>query len=236
MSKKITQFSTIGALMAGHHCGEFHIPLGTPGFTFGLGCSDLVNAEVTIRRGVAYTASAAQPVGRLTATDVTPFIQVTDFNPDATVREQGLTMENLPEAFRKHVPHPDNTFYAIQIHAAFDSITVRRPQVVAPGTTRTMLELAKEQEVDAREGIKGYVVGLWTPTVFGRVSVPGFHLHFVDESEKVSGHVLQFKAATAELAYEEKSSIEIMTPTSEAYRKSVVDLGSLDGTIHKVEK
>ncbi|CAD2219334.1 acetolactate decarboxylase [Angomonas deanei] len=249
---KILQFSTIGSLMSGVHDGEFNTTdcLG-PVYNFGLGCSDKVNAEVIIYDGVAYTGTAKEEVGVLDRADLSPFIQVMHFHTEGAMTAVGqphhyyvltegesLTEENF-HAFAQRYVRSENVFFGVCVKAVFPSVTVRRPQRIAKEESRTMLELAAQQQVDTYTDQEGVIVGLYTPEVFGRLSVPGFHFHFITADRREGGHVLKFqidKETKAEVRLEEKRRIEVVLPTSDDFRQGKVDLQLLDGVIHKVEK
>lgn len=233
---KITQFSTIGALMAGYFQPEQSLEsLSCAGtHAFGLGCSAQISGELTIWGGRIHEATAGETLHCLSVETALPFVQVTPFSPQARHGIGPVTHDSAARALRRFI-NPDNIFLAVCIEATFDRLVLRRPQR-ATGGSRTVDEVAACQKVDHHEAIAGRLIGFWTPELFGRISVPGFHFHFLDHDETISGHVLEFAATEAMLSFEEKTSIEIRNPTDQAFRDHAIDVASLDEMIHRIEK
>jgi len=231
---KITQFSTIGALMAGHFRGEAPLSAFCSHRAFGLGCSAEISGELTIHDGQVHEATAGEALHCLPPEAEIPFVQVTDFAPQQERAVTSITHDNAQEQLSRFI-RPDNIFLAVSISGSFEHLVLRRPHR-ADGGSRSVDEVAASQKVDRYEGIAGRLIGFWTPELFGRVSVPGFHFHFLDETSQISGHVLEFSAHKAVLSFEEKTTIEIVNPASEIFRALKIDVGALDEMIHRIEK
>lgn len=232
---KIIQFSTIGTLMAGHVQGEQAVAKASCGCNFGLGCSANLNGELTIYDGTAYEATAGQDLKALAYEAKVPFIQLTDFNPQQEVLVEHVHHKNIYECLKRFI-QLDNVFLAVCLQGIFEQVTFRRPYPAPAGKTRDISKVAAEQKVDTHQYIAGRLVGFWTPDLFGRVSVPEFHFHFLDENNEHSGHVLEFYMNQAQLSFEEKQTIEITNPSSKSYKDMKIDVNMLDAMIQKIEK
>lgn len=232
---KIVQFSTIGALMAGHIQGEQAFARLRCGCNFGLGCSAGLNGELTIYDGTAYEATAGKTVEALGFEDRVPFIQLTDFQPEQEYLIDHVHHKNIYEYLKKFT-QPDNIFLAVSLEGVFEQITFRRPYSAPEGQKRDVREIAASQKIDTHQYIAGRLIGFWTPELFGRIAVPGFHFHFLDESNQISGHVLEFYMNQAQLSFEEKQTIEVTNPSSKSYKDTKIDVNMLDDMIQKVEK
>ncbi|MBF7688088.1 acetolactate decarboxylase [Acinetobacter rathckeae] len=230
---KIYQFSSIGALMSGYFKPDQNVYEVCTCSSIGLGCSELLNAEVTIVNGIVYTATAGRPTQHQTPPFYTPFYQVTDFSNFKEHQLCTVTQDTLEEALN-HLMVLKNHFVAIRIYAVFKSITMRCPQ--ASETPRSIQDVSDHQKVSTYHDLKGCLVGFWTPEVFGRMSVPGFHLHFLSHDHSISGHVLAYETTSATLQFEEKPTIELTNPQTNAFNDLVIDLESLDAMIEHVEK
>lgn len=231
---KITQFSTIGALMAGHFRGEAPLSAFCSHLAFGLGCSAEISGELTIHDGKVHEATAGEALHCLPPEAEIPFVQVTDFVPQQEREVASVTHENAQAQLSRFI-RPDNIFLAVSISGCFEHLVLRRPHR-ADGGSRSVDDVAAAQKVDQYERITGRLIGFWTPELFGRVSVPGFHFHFLDETSQISGHVLEFSAQNAVLSFEEKTTIEIVNPSSEAFKALDIDVDALDEMIHRIEK
>ncbi|OUI78482.1 hypothetical protein HK18_08155 [Commensalibacter intestini] len=232
---KIVQFSTIGALMAGHLEGEKQFSKVCCGCNFGLGCSADMDGELTIYDGQAYEATAGQSLETLNFAEKVPFIQITDFKPKQRHDVENIDHTNIEACLTRFI-QPKNIFLAVSVEGVFEKITIRRPHRAAEGQVRSVSQIAEAQQVDTHCQIEGRLIGFWTPELFGRVSVPGFHFHFLDQQKKISGHVLEFLMKKAQLSFEEKTTLEVTNPKSKSYKDMNIDVTMLDEMIHKVEK
>lgn len=230
---KITQYSTIGALMSGHFAGDFSLQNRHSTDLFGLGCSCGISGELTVLNGRFWEATAGESVHQLTDSNL-PFLQVTDFVPENSFETTEINNENLEQRLTEQLAI-SNIFLAVNVKSRFEQMVIRRPQR-DESQTRTIEEMSEAQQVDKHEGIAGQLIGFWTPELFGRISVPGFHFHFLSDDHKISGHVLSFSATKAVVDYQVKQTIEISNPTSEAYTALKIDVAKLDELISHVEK
>ncbi|WP_158625429.1 MULTISPECIES: acetolactate decarboxylase [unclassified Asaia] len=112
----------------------------------------------------------------------------------------------------------------------FEHLVLRRPYRTDPEEDgiRHVEAVAASQQASPCAAVVGRLIGFWTPALIGRVSVPEFHFHFLDEAESISGQVLEFAAERAVLGFEEKPIIEVTNPQSAAYKALPIDLEKLD--------
>lgn len=230
---KIHQYSTIGALMSGYFNADEDVYQHCSCTSIGLGCSELLNAELTIQDGQVYTATAEKMTVKEHPPFYVPFYQVTSFDryqeyPISCV--SNITLENILTSFISL----KNNFVAIRIIGEFSKLVLRRPY--CSDKIRKVKDISDQQQVSEYNNINGYLIGFWTPEIYGRISVPGFHLHFLSDDFTVSGHVLSYQLSTGQLQFEEKATIELKNPTTNDFQKIDIDLESLDQMIEHVEK
>lgn len=230
---KVFQFSTISALMSGFMSGEFKLDGCNNDKLFGIGCSCELNGELTIVKGNVWEATAGESV-HILHNKLVPFVQVTDFEIENSFECFNIDEKNMPSIFDGEV-NSKNFFVAVNVHAKFERIKVRRPQR-SSSKVRSILDVSNSQEVSTYIDISGQLIGFWTPDVYGRISVPGFHFHFLSDDKTKSGHVLSYKARKALVHYQMKDTIEIKNPSSDEYKNMNIDLNSIDSLIEKVEK
>ncbi|MEB5477327.1 acetolactate decarboxylase [Acinetobacter pollinis] len=230
---KIYQFSTIGALMSGYFSPDQDIYKVCSCSSIGLGCSENLNAEMTILNGTPYTATAEEALKTPEAPLEVPFYQVTSFDHFQEYHIGEASTKNLEQFVQAVIPL-NNNFIALRIKATFHELTLRRPY--ASSETRSVQEVSDHQEVSTYKEIQGHLIGFWTPEMFGRISVPGFHFHFLSEDKSVSGHVLDYYFSSALLQCEEKNVIEITHPKTSAFKNLNIDIEGLDEVIRKVEQ
>ncbi|MCF8999170.1 acetolactate decarboxylase [Acinetobacter nectaris] len=230
---KIYQFSTIGALMSGYFYPDQDVSEVCSCSSIGLGCSEKLNAELTISDGKLYTATAEKSLESHTSALFVPFYQVTNFNNYKQYQILETTQDTLEQTI-KHIILLKNNFVAVKIKAHFTNLVLRRPY--ASDKMRNIEDVSNNQLVSQYKDISGCLIGFWTPELFGRISVPGFHLHFLSDDLMISGHVLSYHFDSAELQIEEKRTIEIMNPNRSEFAELDINLQLLDGLISKVEK
>ncbi|MCF9046620.1 acetolactate decarboxylase [Acinetobacter nectaris] len=230
---KIYQFSTIGALMSGYFYPDQNVSSVCSCSSIGLGCSERLNAELTILDGTPYIATAEQPIQVGTSNLHVPFYQVTDFDNYQEYTLAEVTQDTLNQVVEKIIPLRNN-FIALKIKAHFNELVLRRPY--PSEKMRKIEEISDNQEVVKYKDISGCLIGFWTPEIFGRISVPGFHVHFLNDDLTISGHVLSYHFSSADLYIEEKRTIEIMNPNTNQFKDLNIDLESLDKLVSKVEK
>ncbi|PIT41898.1 alpha-acetolactate decarboxylase [Snodgrassella alvi] len=232
MQKEIRQFSTINALMAGLFDGVFAVGDVKKYGDFGLGCSHALAGEVIIDQDFL-EADGDKAVKVMGDKELLPFVQVTTFQPDKVVDVVDICKDNLYTHLSNYLPM-DNVFVAVRINARFDELKIRRPHAQQKPYP-SVVKVFEQQVVDTVEAVSGSLIGFWTPDFFKELSVAGFHLHFIDTTRKLGGHVIDFRAAKAELAFERKQSIEIALPQREEYLRKNLNMDDLNQVIKQVE-
>lgn len=162
-----------------------------------------------------------------------PFAQITDFNPGPPIAAQGLHKDGLYSFLANHVLL-NNVFLAIQITGDFSNVKIRRPRVQEKPYP-SVLKVAEEQVLDHLADAEGVLIGFWTPQFFKTISVPGFHLHFLNEARDSGGHVIDFALREGHVAFEIKSAINIVLPEVREYLSANLDASGMDEVIRQVE-
>ncbi|PIT22360.1 alpha-acetolactate decarboxylase [Snodgrassella communis] len=232
MKKVIVQFSSINALMAGLFDGVFSVGEVKEYGDFGLGCSHALAGEVIINKDFL-EADGDKAVKVMGNDELLPFVQVTTFQPDKVVDVNDVSKNNLYWHLAQYLLL-DNVFVAVKISGRFDELKIRRP-FVQHKPYPSVVKVFEQQVVDTVEDVTGTLIGFWTPEFFKELSVAGFHLHFIDTTHKLGGHVIDFMASKAELAFERKQSVEIMLPVNEEYLRKNLKMDDLNKVIKQVE-
>ncbi|PIT53746.1 alpha-acetolactate decarboxylase [Snodgrassella alvi] len=232
MKKVIVQFSTINALMAGLFDGVFSVEEAKKHGDFGLGCSHALAGEVVIDKDFL-EADGDKAVKVMGDDELLPFLQITTFQPDKVVDITDVSKDNLYTHLAHYLPL-DNVFIAVKISGRFNKLKIRRP-FAQQKPYPSVVKVFEQQVVDSVKDVSGTLIGFWTPEFFKELSVAGFHLHFIDTTRKLGGHVIDFMASKAELAFEGKQSIEIVLPEDEEYLRTNLKMDDLNNVIKQVE-
>ena len=102
---------------------------------------------------------------------------------------------------------------AIRLNGGFNCMkvrTVRRQEKDGVG----LAEAAKEEAVFEFRDVRGDLVGFRLPGYVGGINAPGWHLHFMDESRKHGGHVVNFALHEGDLSFCHAGDYHIRLPDS----------------------
>jgi acetolactate decarboxylase len=210
------QYSTLNALMAGVYDGGLTIGELAEHGDQGLGTTDKLDGEMVMLDGKAYRIGYDGSVLVLSTTTLTPFAEVTDFDADITLQEDGpLTFDQLKAAIDQARPSA-NLPYAIRIEGTFASMMTRSvPAQTKP--YRPLAEVLKGQAEFQFTNVKGDVVGFWLPAYMDGPNAGGYHLHFITADRTGGGHVLDCRPANVTVGLDETAEWTAQLPTEGAF-------------------
>jgi acetolactate decarboxylase len=68
------------------------------------------------------------------------------------------------------------------------------------------------------------------------MTVAGYHLHFLDDSRTVGGHVLDFRLSSGRITLDRDADLHVEMPTSDAFLAAHLDGGQdLDARVDAAE-
>jgi len=182
---------------------------------FGLGTFNDLDGEMLVLDGVVYQISSDGRAYRVDKEVKTPFASVSFFSPDTseTIQHplsykalQGLLGRMLPSA---------NMIYAIRIEGHFSYVRTR--SVPRQDCYRPLVEVAREQPEFEFEDTDGVLVGFWTPDFLGTLSVPGYHLHFLNAGLTSGGHLLGCESTHMTVSLQHLPRLELGLPVTLDY-------------------
>lgn len=230
---RITQTSTIDALLAGAYDGQITCRQLLNYGNFGIGTFDKLDGEMTILGGRIYQVKSDGKVYRPAADVKTPFATVCNFRPDSEFAIQSADFKTVESIINEKVPN-QNQFLAVEISGQFKHIKVRS----VPAQSKPyppLVEVAKTQSVFDINNIFGTIVGFRTPPFAKGLNVPGCHFHFISDDCTQGGHVLNFELISSTCKVDKCSEFLLILPKDDALKD--VDL-SKDKTeeLKKAEK
>lgn len=186
------QTSTIDALIAGVYDGDLSCGKLMKHGDFGIGTFDGLEGEMVLVDGRLFQVKADGKAYTPDASIRTPFATVCRFTPERSLPlNPGSTFEDVEKTIDAQEPN-QNLFYAIKITGRFKTMHTRsvpRQQKPYPPLNEVT---AHQPEFHLGE-VTGTVVGFRCPAYVKGVNVPGYHLHFIDETETRGGHILGFE-------------------------------------------
>lgn len=213
------QVGTYTSLVHGVYHGEYTFAELAKHGDFGLGTFDGINGEMAAFDGVFYKLQEDGILKIANPDDITPFANVTFFNPTEQLAIQHIkNFEHLIQTIEtnltnKNVPH------ALRFDAHCDYVNfsiVRGQKKPYPPIT----EVQKTKIIEIKKDIAGTMIGFWIPKYFSPVAKTGLHLRFITENRTTGGqlHDIALKQATIHLQPLHK--IEIYLPFLEDFSKA----------------
>ena len=212
------QVSTSGALVEGVYTGAVSSDMLLKHGDFGLGTFENLDGEMVVLDGRIYRASGDGVVSQAPGSARAPFAVVTRFAPDVDVSIEAAdsldTLTRQCDAWR----HSNNIFYAVRLDGEFRRV---RTRAVSPasGASR-LIDAARAQAEFEFCGVRGTLVGLWSPGFASAFSIAGYHFHFLSEDRSHGGHLLTCASEELRLRVEPLTNFHLALPENEAFLKA----------------
>jgi acetolactate decarboxylase len=216
----VTQTSTIDALLAGVYDGQVSCARLMEYGDLGIGTFDHLDGEMILLNAEMYQVKSDGKVYRPEGQLTTPFAAVCRFFPDETFKLQSpLNYAGLKAFLDKRLPN-QNLFCAFKISGRFKKVRTRS----VPAQKKPYPALAKvtahQPEFSARD-IDGTIVGFRCPPFVKGINVPGYHLHFLSDTEDFGGHLLAFEMEEGKGAVDVCNRFVLILPENREALKSV---------------
>lgn len=156
---------------------------------FGLGTFDHLDGEMVMLDGNVYQITSDGAAAKVGEDLLTPFSCVTFYCPASHDRLEGERSYQDFLGWLNSLLPSANIFYAIRVEGRFSRVKVR--SVPRQESYRPLAEVAKDQPVFEYMDTEGTLVGFFTPSFMGSLSVPGLHLHFLSADRRLGGHLLE---------------------------------------------
>src|SRR5699024_8962864 len=124
-----------------------------------------------------------------------------------------------------------NSMHALRITVEYESVktkTVVKQYRPYP----TMIDATKSDESVDCENVRGISSGCRTPVYEKGISVPGCHVHFIDDARTGGGHVLDFKLKSGTIEICPGTDLQLRLPLSEEFSDAELAPEDLDEQIH----
>jgi len=216
----ITQTSTINALLSGIYDGSMTCQELLTYGDFGIGTFDKLDGEMIIFNGKIFQVKSDGRIESPALDITTPFATVCHFDPDTSFKISANNFTQLEHALDQIYPN-QNTFYAIQIEGIFTKMKTRSvPAQEKPYPKLT--EITKNQPEFEFENVQGTLIGFRCPPFVQNINVPGYHLHFMDDTRSMGGHVLNFALQEGICQVDQQGKFSLLLPEDDGFQK--VDL------------
>jgi len=211
---RVTQISTIDAILAGAYDGQISCRKLRSYGTLGIGTFDTLDGEMVLLDGRIYQIRADGKAYKPKQKETTPFASVVDFKTDITAPlAAGTDFQELEKLLNAAVPN-QNLFCAVRVHGSFKTMKTRSvPAQKKPYPPLT--EVTRHQPEFEFKNISGTIVGFRCPAYVKGIGVPGYHLHFITKDRTAGGHVLSLTIDHAEAEIDICNKFFLILPDGE---------------------
>lgn len=217
---KITQFSTMSALMLGRYerattIGEI-LKVGD----FGVGTFEGMFGELLLLDGKAYNGLPGGKVETVQESDGLAFATVGQFGEKVVQKKIAsiASVEQLKE-IANGMMEDENHPYLLRVDATFKDVLVRSCHKQGQ-PYRPLYEVAKDQVETRDHDIEGTLIGIWFPSFAKGFNLDNWHFHFLSKDhERLGGHCLQAILENATLSLCKQDTIEIHLPEDAVFNR-----------------
>ena len=206
----IYQVSTSGALVQGVYQGCVRVGDLLKHGDFGLGTFEGLDGEGILLDGCCWQACADGTVRQAPGDALAPFWMATRFQADhcevLSLVGSWADLTQRLDALRENA----NLFVAIRIRGLFERIRYRVACKAKPGDN--LVTATSSQATFDLEQVAGTLVGFWTPSYAGAISLPGYHLHLLSDDRRHAGHVLELQGRGLSLELHRESHLQLVLP------------------------
>jgi len=209
---RLTQTSTIDALLAGVYDGEMSCGELLGHGDFGIGTFDHLDGEMVVLDGTVYQVKIDGRVYQPSKELKTPFASVCFFTSDQEITiEPGLNYKALKLLLDEILPNR-NLFVAVKIEGLFKRMKVRSvPAQSKP--YQPLAQVIKDQKIFELEEVAGTIVGFRSPPFVKGINVPGYHFHFLDQKRQAGGHILNLETISGSCQLDILNTLTLVLPT-----------------------
>ena len=216
----VVQLSSAQALLQGIYDGETTFQQVKKWGNFGMGTINALDGEMLAFDGQFYQVKGDGSVHFISDSMKTPYATVHFFEPDQTIILTSAFQSYTQ--FQNHLDHylpSRNRPYAFKITGTFDHLKTRsvhkQKQPYPPA-----IEVTAHQSVFEFKNIRGTAVGYFFPDYMEKLTVPGYHLHFISEDKQQGGHVLNFRFSKMTLAIDFINTIKLVIPQDTTFHRA----------------
>jgi acetolactate decarboxylase len=205
------QSSTIGALLEGSFEGDVSFAELAEHGDLGLGTLNRLDGEMIALDGRFFRADVEGNLSEVPPEERTPFAVVVPFAPQIFFDLEGSIVHDvLLDEIDGRIP-AGAASCAVRIDGRFESVRARSvPRQEPP--YRRLTAVVGEQHVFELAGVDGTMLGFRFPEYAEGIEVSGWHLHFIDESRKRGGHVLDSRSSTPHVQLDPSGELHVELP------------------------
>ncbi|AXE39737.1 acetolactate decarboxylase [Acidipropionibacterium virtanenii] len=213
------QTSLISSLMDGVYEDEMSIGELLSHGSFGIGTFNALDGEMIILDGRCFQLRSDGTTRPAAMSQFTPYATVTNFVPSHRLEiTRPLHRPDLSKLIDGLLPSA-NYMYALRIRGHVEWVTTRTV-VEQAKPFRPMVQATDGEEVVRLEEVDGTFVGFRTPVYQQGISVPGCHVHFIDEGRTHGGHVVDFEISSGSVEVCVGTDLQLRLPLTTEFERA----------------
>ena len=212
------QVSTAGALVEGLSEGEVTVGALKLHGDFGLGTFDELDGEMVALDGCFYQVTGRGRVHEVDDGALTPYAVITRFAPEVTAPLPRCDSLAELSAALDRLRRSDNHFYAVRVDGSFERVRTRSVTRQREGVR--LAEAAAAEHTFDLQHVEGTLIGFWSPAYTARLTVPGYHLHFLSRDRTAGGHLLDCRGRDLDVRMQHEADLRLALPESPAFLRA----------------
>jgi acetolactate decarboxylase len=206
----IFQVSTVGALVEGLYEGAVRVGTLREHGDFGLGTFEGLDGEMVALDGEFFRVRGDGALHHVDDDVLSPYAMITHHTADRVAAlPPCASFDDLCRAL-DDLRDSANHFFAFRLTGTFPTMHVRAACKVPQGTP--LVDATERQSDWNLEGVRGTLVGFWSPGYAAHFDVPGYHFHVVDEARRRGGHVLACSSDELEVGVQRLEQLVVALP------------------------
>ncbi len=231
---EVFQTSLMSALLDGIYDGEMTVAELLGQGSFGLGTFNGLDGEMIILDGRCWQMRSDGGVRPAKLDARTPFAVVTNFVTDISEAVPEHSLRSDLSKLVDSLTLSPNYLYAVRFTGEFDWITTRTVRRQAK-PYRRMVETTDNELTLTFEHVTGVMGGFRTPVYEQGISVPGCHVHFVDDARTRGGHVLDFQMASGTVEVCLGTDLRLSLPRTHEFAEADLAPANLEDELQRTE-
>jgi acetolactate decarboxylase len=235
--ESLFQVGTVQALLKGLYQPSITVKEAKVQADTGVGCGVGIGELIAVD-GYYFVADGDGYMTKLKDTDGIPFLTGSKFNPTIKYTVRDITnIKELEKSIEQHIKS-DNIFYMIKVDGSFKQVYARsEDRIKDPKKYKPLLEWMKDhQKKFYFKDVKGTLIIAKAPEIAQSIGVPGYHIHFINDTRTVGGHVFDAQIEKATVEIQPLYSMNLVLPqTNEFLSTNMATTADDHVGFHKLE-
>lgn len=206
------QYSTFSAVQHGLYDGELTVQELKKKGNLGIGTFNALEGELVVLNGDFFHCIQGK-IQKASDTSLIAWAAMSDFSHEEQFSLSQKTNYDFLKYYIEEYIGSKNILLAIHLNAEFSNAKI----CSVPKQKKPYNNIATiiNESIEIDTGIvNGDMVGFYAPEYMAHIKSPGFHLHFIDQSRTIGGHVLDFDLLNANISIQKIYNFHLEVPQS----------------------